>query len=64
MYSMVGGRLPGPTMHFVDDLGLVRAFALKPMLNPSEPGAQLLEESSASCPFQLDHDGSIRKGRL
>jgi hypothetical protein len=46
-------------MLFADDLELMRAVTLNPMLNPSEPGAQLLEEPSGPCPVQLDHNGSI-----
>ena len=34
------------------------------MLDPSEPGVQLLAEGPGPCSAQHDHTGGMRKGRL
>jgi hypothetical protein len=51
-------------MLIADDLKLARAVSLDTMFDPRESGVQLFEERPLSCPFQCDHDGSMRKRGL
>jgi hypothetical protein len=51
-------------MLFTGDFKLARAVALDPMLDPGEPGVQLLEERLGLCPVQHDHNGGVWKSGL
>ena len=50
-------------MRFADDLEVARAVAMDSMFNTHEPCVQLLEEGSALCPVQHNHnDGKWKRG--